>query len=131
MPVRVGIDLVAVAAVEQAFAEHGERYLERVFTPSERARCVGPGGQPDCACLAACFAAKEAAVKALRPPRDTALPWLDVELREPSPAALELRLGGAAARLAAAGGLDDVAVSVSLTRAPGYAAAVVIARSGA
>ncbi len=61
MPLRVGIDTVEVAAVEAAIAAHGDRYLERVYTPREVADCNG-----DAERLAARFAAKEATFKALR-----------------------------------------------------------------
>ena len=118
MSVRVGIDTVAVETVRQAIADHGDRYLERVYTARERADC---GGDPER--LAARFAAKEAAVKALRA-GDGGLPWTALEVvRDPS-GAVDLVLHGDASGLATAGGVVDVAVS--LTHEAGLATAVVV-----
>lgn len=108
MAQRVGIDLTSVTVVREALAEHGERYLQRVYTVAEVAEC---GGDP--ARLAGRFAAKEATIKVLRPDTATALPWSDIEVvREPA-GHVELRLAGRAAEQAAAEGLVDFAVSLS------------------
>ena len=121
---RVGIDLVAVAAVAEALRTHGDRYLERVFTEREAQACR-TAGNTDPARLAAVLAAKEAAMKVLRPARGTPLPWTDVEVRLARDDSPTLRLSGSAARLAAELHLDDL--SVSLTWERGHAAAVVVA----
>lgn len=105
---RVGIDLTSVASVRDAAAEHGERYLSRVYTPRELADC---GGDP--ARLAGRFAAKEAAIKVLRPGPATALPWGDIEVVREADGHLELQLGGLAAQHAADQGLSGFAVSLS------------------
>lgn len=112
MPLRVGIDLVAVEAVGTALSDHGERYVARVYTDAEAERA----GE-SAAVLAECFAAKEAAIKAL----GAEVPWPEVEL-----AGAGLRLHGGAADLAADQGLDEWSATVS--RADGYACAVVIAK---
>ncbi|MFL5845656.1 MAG: holo-ACP synthase [Solirubrobacteraceae bacterium] len=114
----VGIDLVAVEAVTAAIAEHGERYLSRVYTDAERAACLERPAR-----LAERFAVKEAALKALRPPRDAAVPWRCIELGTGG----ELVLTGQAAALARDAGLSRFAVSVSAQ--DGYATAVVHATS--
>ena len=125
MPVRVGIDLVAVDTVQAAVDEHGERYLRRVYTPRELQAC-GTAAGPDASRLAGCFAAKEAAVKALRAPAGAALPWTELEVRRAADRSWAMELSGTAARLAAEAGLRDL--SLSLTKAPGFAMAVVVAR---
>lgn len=118
MPVSVGIDLVAVGEVEEAVAAHGERYLSRVFTEREqRAACGNPGR------LAAGFAAKEAALKALGRV-DEAIPWRSVALHRNGRGAPSLELEGEAARLAEDRGL--VSLSVSITGTRDHAAAVVL-----
>lgn len=122
---RVGVDLVAVSEVRRAVAAHGERYLTRVFTEHELRSCDA-GGQPRFDSLAARFAAKEAAVKALEP-RDVGLDWRDVEVRRLDSGACTLRLHGAAAELAADAGVHRLAVS--MTHEGDMAAAVVIAWS--
>lgn len=124
MPLRVGIDTVEVAAVEAALAAHGDRYLERVYTSGEVADCEGGAER-----LAARFAAKEATFKALRAGAG-GVPWSAVEVRRDPSGHPDLVLHGRAAELAAAAGVDDLAVS--LTHEAGLASAVVIAQvSGA
>lgn len=118
MPLRVGIDLVKAATIQEALAEHGERYLRRVYTDGEVAECAG-----DPLRLAARFAAKEAAMKVLRPGADDAVPWPAIEVLR-ADAAPELALHGPAAALARAAGLT--AFAVSLTHEDAYAAAVVV-----
>ena len=67
--VRVGVDLVVVADVAEAVEHFGDRYLHRIFTPHELdcCRADGTSGGYAMPSLAARFAAKEAAVKVLRP----------------------------------------------------------------
>ena len=60
----VGIDLVRVSRVAESLAQFGERFLQRVFTDGEVAYArSAPSLMAER--LAARFAAKEAAVKAL------------------------------------------------------------------
>jgi holo-[acyl-carrier protein] synthase len=118
MPLRVGIDLVQASTVAEALAEHGERYLQRVYTATEIAQC---GGDP--LRLAARFAAKEAAMKVLRP-GDAAVPWPSIEVVRDPEGVPVLTLHGPAAELAAGAGIREFAVS--LTHEGQYAAAVVV-----
>ncbi len=137
---RVGVDLVPVPEVAESVGRLGRRYLYRVFTPHERA-CARMGadrprrrwpptvaGGIDIArysmeSLAARFAAKEAAVKVLRPVG--ARPeWRSIEVRRIEGGWCELRLTGLAADLAAEAGITTLAVSV--THEPMMAAACVV-----
>ena len=116
---RVGTDLVRVAAVAEAIAAHGDRYLERLFTPRELADCDGAPER-----LAARFAAKEATLKVLRPGPDDSVPWNEIEVvRDPS-GWVELSLSGSAAELAGVSKIGGFAVSLS--HEGEYASAVVI-----
>jgi holo-[acyl-carrier protein] synthase len=123
VPLRVGIDLVKADTIAEALAEHGERYLRRVYTDAEIAQCGGPDGAPDPLRLAARFAAKEAAMKVLRP-GDAAVPWAAIEVVRDATGIPQLTLHGPAAALAAAAGLTEFALS--LTHEDAYAAAVVV-----
>jgi holo-[acyl-carrier protein] synthase len=123
MAQRVGIDLTSVDAVRQAVEEHGDGYLERVYTAQEREDC-----KSDPTRLAARFAAKEAAIKVLRPTVSTSLPWTDIEVVRQAGGHVELLLTGLAAASAAAQGLQGFAVS--LTHEGSFACAVVIAHNG-
>lgn len=119
MPLRVGIDLVRAATIAASIAEHGDAYLERVYTRQEVADC-----RRDPLRLAARFAAKEATMKVLAPSVDAAVPWPSIEVVRNAPAAPSLRLHGPAAELAQQAGLTDFALS--FTHEDEYAAAVVV-----
>jgi holo-[acyl-carrier protein] synthase len=119
MRLRVGTDLVLVETVAEAVREHGDRYLKRVYTAGERADC---GTDPER--LAARFAAKEAALKVLRP-GDEAVPWTEIEVVRDASGWVELLLSGRAAALAAEARV--VGLALSFTHEAGFASAVVIA----
>jgi holo-[acyl-carrier protein] synthase len=108
----VGIDLVDIDDVREALRVHGERYLQRIYTQREIA---DSRGRPER--LAECFAAKEAALKALRQ-ADEPVPWRAIEVRGAS-----LRLEGRAAELA-----GDLEIALSVSHEGPVAAAVVVAR---
>jgi holo-[acyl-carrier protein] synthase len=120
---RVGIDLVSVELVAEALRDHGDRYLERVYTAREVEDCRR-GTEPAPERLAARFAAKEAAIKVFRPGH-RALPWPQIEVRRDPAGWVELSLTGAAEALAAELGVEDLAVS--LTHEHSFASAVVVA----
>ena len=61
--VAVGIDLADISAVRDSIDHFGARYLDRIFTPGERAQCAESSDPTPH--LAARFAAKEATIKAL------------------------------------------------------------------
>jgi holo-[acyl-carrier protein] synthase len=124
MPIRVGLDLVAVAGVAESLAAaHGDRYLERVFTDREVADCRTESGV-DPERLAARFAAKEATLKVLSA-TDEGLSWRDIEVRREATGRVHLELHGRAAELAEAATIVNLALS--LTHEGGFAAAVVVA----
>ena len=115
----IGIDLLEIRRLERALERH-PRLADRVFTEGELAYAnarARPGRH-----LAARFAAKEAAVKALGL-SGFGLREIEVEAGEP-PA---LRLSGRAAEAAEQQGVE---LEVSLTHEREMAAAVAIARQG-
>jgi holo-[acyl-carrier protein] synthase len=113
----VGIDMVDIDEVREALAAHGDRYLERVYTAQERAAC---GRNPRR--LAARFAAKEAAMKALA--CEDRLPWHSIAVATDSNDAPTLALSGPAAEMARARGVSSVVLS--FTHGASYAAAIVL-----
>ena len=126
MVIGIGIDLVRVGRFERAMARHGGRFLDRLFTPAERERFRQhpiPGRH-----LAARFAAKEAAFKALRTGWGQGVAWREVEIvgggRRPSSLVFSGRALDAASRL----GIKQTLVS--LTHDGDYALACVIATDG-
>lgn len=122
---RVGVDLVRVSDVDASISRFGERYLRRLYTEHELACSDGPAPAA-AAGLAARFAAKEAAVKVLRP-SNFRPGWRSIEVQRHRDGWCELRLSGEAARLAEDAGLHSFAVSLS--HEGDYAAAVVLAWS--
>jgi holo-[acyl-carrier protein] synthase len=124
MGLRVGADIARVDDVCASVARFGDRYLHRVFTPHEIASCAG-SSTVAAASLAARFAAKEATIKVLRP-EDATPAWKSIEVRRHPSGWCELHLTGEAAKLAAAAGITELAVS--LTHDGDVAAAVVLAQ---
>ncbi|HET7051060.1 MAG TPA: 4'-phosphopantetheinyl transferase superfamily protein [Solirubrobacteraceae bacterium] len=121
MPIAVGIDLVAHEEIAEAL-RRGDRYLRRIYTDEELDDC---GTNPRL--LAACFAAKEATMKALSR-TDQPIPWRAIELRMRRGSQPSLELTGAAASLADHRGVTRL--SVSVTHSSHSAAAVVLASTG-
>jgi holo-[acyl-carrier protein] synthase len=124
MGIRVGTDLVAIAAVADSLrGPHRDHYLERVYTPREVDACRGPSGRVEPERLAARFAAKEAAIKAL-PGAGEEVRLTQIEVVQDDSGAVELALSGRAEELFAATGGAEIAVS--LTHEAGFAAATVV-----
>jgi holo-[acyl-carrier protein] synthase len=121
MPIGIGIDLVGYEEIAEA-VRRGDRYLRRIYTDEELDVC---GDSPRL--LAACFAAKEATMKALSR-TDQPIPWRSIELRMRSGSHPSLELTGAAASLALQRGVTRL--SVSVTHSSHSAAAVVLASTG-
>ena len=118
LPAGIGIDLLEIGRLERAL-ERRPRLAERLFTHGELtyARSQYRPGRH----LAARFAAKEAALKALG---GGALPLREIEVTGGDDEAPRLRLHGRAAALA---GQRGVELQVSLTHSRELAAAAVVA----
>jgi holo-[acyl-carrier protein] synthase len=121
MPIAVGIDLVDYDEIAETL-RRGDSYLRRIYTDEELDVC---GASPRL--LAACFAAKEATMKALSR-TDQPIPWRSIELRMRRGTQPSLELTGAAASLALQRGVTGL--SVSVTHSSHSAAAVVLASTG-
>lgn len=119
MVLRTGIDLIEISRVAEVIARHGARYLERIYTPAERAQL----GR-DTESLAGRFAAKEAAAKALGSGIGV-VSWQDIEVLGDEENAPGLTLRGAAAQRARELGLETWSVSIS--HSVSHAVAVVVA----
>ena len=65
MIIGVGSDLCDIRRIERVLERHGDRFLERVVTPAERARAARRTPKLQAGTLAKRFAAKEACAKAL------------------------------------------------------------------
>jgi holo-[acyl-carrier protein] synthase len=121
-PVEVGIDIIEIERVGQVLAKHGQRFLERVYTPRERER-YGTRVQE----LAARFAAKEATMKALGT-GIRGVRWRDIEVLPNRRGKPILILHETAKRRAELLGLTHF--SISLTHSRADAMAIVVATKG-
>lgn len=97
----LGFDATDIPRIREAFERYGERFLRRVYTSEEIVYCTRQ--RDPVPSLAARFAAKEAAMKALGTGHSRGVLWKDVEVfRRYGPP--QLRLTGAALRHFSAAG---------------------------
>jgi len=119
----IGTDIVEIERVKQAAERNGDRFLNRVFTPSERSFC--DSRRDRFACYAVRFAAKEAVLKAM----GTGLAgsrWTDVEIARKTGGFPTVLLHGATAALAAKKGIGRMLLSLSHDREKALAFAVAV-----
>ncbi len=94
----IGNDLIDIRRIEATLARFGERFLERVFTETERQKSDGRAARA--ASYAKRFAAKEACAKALGTGLRAGVFWRDMGvINLPSGRPTLLLTGGAAERL--------------------------------
>ena len=126
MVIGVGIDIIEVARIRAMMRKHSDRFLDRVFTPGERAYCEKARRAAEH--FAARFAAKEAFMKALGTGLSAGIVWTDVEVAHEAGGRPILILHNAAALLARQLGVTNL--QLSLTHVASNAAAVVVAQGG-
>src|ERR1700755_2509020 len=91
----LGFDATDIPRVREVFDRYGDRFLRRVFTEGEIAYCTRQ--RDPVPSLAARFASKEAAMKALGTGHSRGVLWKDIEVyRQYGPP--QLRLSGGALR---------------------------------
>ena len=122
----VGSDLIDIRRIEAAIARFGDRFIDRIFTETERRRCerrANPGPS-----YARRFAAKEAAAKALGTGFRSGVFWRDLGVVNMPSGQPGMRLtGGALRRLESITPKGLTArLDVTLTDEPPLAQAVVI-----
>jgi holo-[acyl-carrier protein] synthase len=115
---RSGIDLIEIYRLEQLAPAIRQRFLERVFTPSELEESQGM-----LPTLAGRFAAKEAVSKALGCGIGP-VSWQEIEIRRGDQGQPVLSLHGNARRIAEEQGLVNWSISISHTREHAVAVAV-------
>ena len=119
-----GIDVIEIARIERTLNQHGERFLERIFTPREILKLHRQPSE-----VAARFAAKEAVAKilgvGLRLLSPIGIRWHEVEILNTPSGRPTIALNGYAQSLAQSQHLDEWAIS--LTHDGGLAIASVVA----
>lgn len=99
MIVGIGNDVIDIRRIEKAIDRYGERFLNRLFTETERARSDGKPARA--ASYAKRFAAKEACAKALGTGIARGVHWRDMGVvNQESGRPTMLLTGGAARQLA-------------------------------
>ena len=116
----IGIDIIEVERVRSVAERHGDRFLRRIYTQTEIDSIHGTREQY----LAARFAAKEAAFKALGTGWSRGVRWVDVEIDNLPSGQPTLTLSGEALSRARELGAERFHISISHTAE--YAAAQVV-----
>jgi holo-[acyl-carrier protein] synthase len=115
----VGIDIAEVARIRVAIDKHGQRFVERVYTPGEIAYVERKANRFER--YAARFAAKEAGMKAIGTGWKRGVRWRDFEVVNLPSGKPTLKLHGEAARVAESWGVKTVSLSITHTAALGMA----------
>jgi holo-[acyl-carrier protein] synthase len=122
MIVGSGIDLTEIGRIQHSLECYGARFLDRVYTSAEQAYCMRRRRSAES--LAARFAAKEAAAKALGTGISHGVSWREIEVERQPGSRPTLRFHGRAAERAARMGVASAALS--LTHTGGFAMASVV-----
>ena len=122
----LGSDIVDVRRIAKVIERHGERFIDRIFTPAERAKAEGRANSVET--YAKRFAAKEACAKALGTGLRRGVFWRDMGVINLPGGRPTMKLtGGALVRLKAitpAG--SEAKIDVSLTDEGPTAQAIVV-----
>lgn len=120
----MGVDLIECDRVRRVYDRHPERFLERVFTPQERAYCLQMKNPiPH---LAARFAAKEAVSKCFTTGIGAELGWQSIEVVKGERGEPQIRLDAGGERLLRDLGGSRVIISLAHTRVYGHAVALLL-----
>jgi len=122
MVLGTGTDLIEIERISHSLTRFGERFLQRVYTPSEIAYCQRKKNAAES--FAARFAAKEAAAKALGTGISHGVSWLELEVVRLPSGQPTLALHGRARDRARK--LGVARSSLSLTHSKDLALAVVV-----
>ncbi len=123
-----GIDMVECSRLRQSVERHGERFLNRVFTPVELAYCAGRKRRIEH--LAGRFAAKEAVLKVLGTGWRNGIAWTDIEVRNAPSGEPRVYLSGRCRQVADELGLTKVLLSISHIETHAIASAIGVGADG-
>jgi len=107
-----GIDIIETTRIRASVQEHGERFLDRVFTPAEQAYCAR-NKKRYFEHLAGRFAAKEAVLKVLGTGWRGGISWTDIEILPEPSGQPKVQLSGESLRIATELGIANWHVSIS------------------
>jgi holo-[acyl-carrier protein] synthase len=119
-----GVDVVEIDRIQRMLDDHSDRFLERCFTPEERFH--GEGGRRYAEHIAARFAAKEAAMKALGTGLSAGITWTDFSVRHEAGGRPLLVVAGVAAQLCWQKQIDEWHISLSHTDSVAMASVIAV-----
>ena len=107
-----GIDIIETTRIRRSVQEHGEHFLDRVYTPGEQQYCAR-SQKPYYEDLAGRFAAKEAVLKVLGTGWRGGIAWTDIEIISEASGQPKVLLTGECERIAREQGITLWHVSIS------------------
>ncbi|MEE9369942.1 MAG: holo-ACP synthase [Sedimentisphaerales bacterium] len=122
-----GIDLVDFPRIKDMVEQHGERFVNRVFTTAEQA--YAEANKSGIEKLAGRFAAKEAILKLMGTGWRGKIAWTDIEIVNNPTGQPEVTLTGEVEKIANKLGIKHISVSITHTANFAIASAVAIAKS--
>ena len=123
-----GIDIIETDRIRRSVKEHGQRFLDRVFTPAEQEYCAR-NQKRYYEHLAGRFAAKEAVLKVLGTGWRGGIAWTDIEVVKDISGQPKILLTGECLRIATELGIAIWHVSISHIETHATASAIGL-RSG-
>lgn len=125
MIIGIGTDIVSIERIKKALTSFGDRFIEKVFT--DREASYSKDKKEEAEALAACFAAKEAVLKALGTGISNGIGFKDVEVSRKQGKRPEVKLNGKAKVAAESLGVKNIHLSIS--HDAGLAVAFVVVES--
>lgn len=118
-----GIDIVETGRIRKLIEQHGEHFLDRVFTPAEQHYC-NMSKKRTLEHYAGRFAAKEAVLKVLGTGWRGGIAWTDIEIAKDPSGQPKVVLTGECARIAKTVGISRWHVSISHIETHAMASAI-------
>ncbi len=122
-----GIDLVDFPRIEEMAKQHGQRFLDRIFTASEQAYADANKNRIEK--LAGRFAAKEAILKLMGTGWRGKIAWTDIEIVNNPSGQPQVSLSGEVKKIADKLRIKHISVSITHTANFAIASAVAMANS--
>ena len=126
MIVGLGVDLIEIERVKKAHLKHGQRFIDRLFTPAEAKYCLKK--KDPYPSLAGRFAAKEAVIKAFSYGFGGRWKWTQIEVVRAVTGKPSLRFTGIMEKLRAQRKINQVHLTIAHSKRD--ATATVIFESG-
>jgi holo-[acyl-carrier protein] synthase len=122
-----GIDLVDFPRIEEMINRHGERFINRIFTPAEQAYADKNKSRMEK--YAGRFAAKEAILKLMGTGWRGKIAWTDIEIINNSSGQPQVTLDGEVKNISEKLGITEISISITHTANFAIASAVALAQS--